>query len=216
MYKLMIFHTIQSLYDFGNTQDMPKGVNSFLSSTESNGHILDVYTSKLMECRVRDILVEAKAYLETIAEDDPYLLESLGSLCGQMDAFLPAGSLQEDDESKKDLGSPKLKSTVVEDVSGGTEPGVVVAPVPVLPTDLLSVKSLIGAAKAAVPSISVGEAHKLVAKGALFIDVRTPSEVAKSGKAIDAKNVPRGFLEFKAGQNIFKSAALNVAFITCY
>jgi hypothetical protein len=81
------------------------------------------------------------------------------------------------------------------------------------PADLLSVKSLIGAAKAAVPSISVDEAQKLIAEGALLIDVRTPSEVEKSGKAIDAKNVPRGFLEFKAGQNMFRAAPPNAIFI---
>ncbi|HEX2552444.1 MAG TPA: rhodanese-like domain-containing protein [Microvirga sp.] len=62
-----------------------------------------------------------------------------------------------------------------------------------------SVKELLGAANAAVPKIGPDEARRLVAEeGALLVDVRDGTEVAKSGKIRGALHVSRGLLEFKA------------------
>jgi len=62
----------------------------------------------------------------------------------------------------------------------------------------VSVKQLMAAANDAVPKISAEEARKLVAKGALLVDVRDGTEVAKSGKLKGAVHVSRGMIEFRA------------------
>lgn len=62
----------------------------------------------------------------------------------------------------------------------------------------VSVKQLMAAANDAVPKISVEEARKLMAKGALVVDVRDGTEVAKSGKLKGAIHVSRGMIEFRA------------------
>ena len=63
----------------------------------------------------------------------------------------------------------------------------------------LSVKQLMADANGAVPKIGIEEARKLVAKeGALLVDVRDGTEVAKSGKLKGAVNVSRGMIEFRA------------------
>lgn len=60
-------------------------------------------------------------------------------------------------------------------------------------------KDLLDAANAAVPRITPAEAQALIAKGeAVVIDVRDAAEVAASGKATGAINVPRGMIEFRA------------------
>jgi rhodanese-related sulfurtransferase len=62
-----------------------------------------------------------------------------------------------------------------------------------------TVKQMLDAANAAVPRISAADAKDLIAKGnVLVVDVRDPTEVAKSGKVPGAVNVPRGMLEFRA------------------
>jgi hypothetical protein len=61
-----------------------------------------------------------------------------------------------------------------------------------------SVKELLGAANAAVPRVTIDEARKLVESGALLVDVRDGTEVAKTGKLKGALHVSRGMIEFKA------------------
>ncbi len=61
-----------------------------------------------------------------------------------------------------------------------------------------SVKSMMDAANAAVPRISMEEAKAMINKGAVVIDVRDAPEVEKSGKVVGAHHVSRGMLEFRA------------------
>lgn len=64
---------------------------------------------------------------------------------------------------------------------------------------MLTVKSMIEAANAAVPRITPAEASEMMRHPAtLVVDVRDPSEVEKSGKIAGAINVSRGMLEFRA------------------
>jgi rhodanese-related sulfurtransferase len=63
---------------------------------------------------------------------------------------------------------------------------------------VLSVKQLMADANAAVPKISVDEARKLVKDGALLVDVRDGTELAKTGKLKGATHVSRGMIEFRA------------------
>ncbi|MCS6892373.1 MAG: rhodanese-like domain-containing protein [Rhodovarius sp.] len=63
----------------------------------------------------------------------------------------------------------------------------------------VSVKEMLAAAEAVVPRIAAEEAIALAKEGrALIVDVRDASEVAASGKAAGAINIPRGLLEFRA------------------
>lgn len=62
----------------------------------------------------------------------------------------------------------------------------------------VSVKQLMAAANDVVPKITAEDARKLMAKGALLVDVRDGTEVAKSGKLKDAVHVSRGMIEFRA------------------
>jgi rhodanese-related sulfurtransferase len=62
-----------------------------------------------------------------------------------------------------------------------------------------TVKDLLSAARAAVPTITPAEAADLVkTKGAIIVDVRDGTEVAASGKIQGALAISRGLLEFKA------------------
>jgi len=62
-----------------------------------------------------------------------------------------------------------------------------------------TVKEMLAAARAAVPSIAPDETAALVAAGkALVVDVRDGAEAAASGKVKGARHVSRGLLEFKA------------------
>ena len=62
----------------------------------------------------------------------------------------------------------------------------------------MSVKQMMEQANAAVPRISADEARKLMAAGALLVDVRDTPEVETSGKIQGALHVSRGMLEFRA------------------
>ena len=62
-----------------------------------------------------------------------------------------------------------------------------------------SIMEKVAAAKAEVPAISPEEAADLRGRDdVLFVDVRDPDEVAKSGRVAGALNVSRGMLEFRA------------------
>lgn len=62
-----------------------------------------------------------------------------------------------------------------------------------------TMKDYVDAANETVQKIDVAEAQRLIAEeNAQLIDVRTDGEVAKSGKAKGAVNIPRGLLEFMA------------------
>src|SRR5450631_2319943 len=66
-----------------------------------------------------------------------------------------------------------------------------------------TVKDMLSAAHAAVPSITPAEAADLVAKAdALIVDVRDGTEVAASGKVKGALAVSRGLLEFRADPDL--------------
>jgi len=62
----------------------------------------------------------------------------------------------------------------------------------------LTVKDMLEAARAAVPTVNTAEAQALIDKGALVVDIRDSSEIAASGKVPGAIAVGRGLLEFKA------------------
>src|SRR5512133_2243344 len=63
----------------------------------------------------------------------------------------------------------------------------------------VTVKDLISAARAAVPSVTPTAASELVRSGdALILDVRDGTEVAASGKIKGAVAISRGMLEFRA------------------
>ena len=61
-----------------------------------------------------------------------------------------------------------------------------------------TVKDMIAAADAEVPRITSAEAKKLIAEGAVVVDVRDSAELAAGGKVKGAIHIPRGSLEFKA------------------
>jgi len=62
----------------------------------------------------------------------------------------------------------------------------------------LTVKDMLEAARAAVPTVNTQEAQALIDKGALVVDIRDSAEIAASGKVPGAIAVGRGLLEFKA------------------
>jgi rhodanese-related sulfurtransferase len=61
-----------------------------------------------------------------------------------------------------------------------------------------NVKQMLEAANAAVPRITPAQAHEMIAKDTLIVDVRDAPEVAASGKVAGAVHVSRGMLEFRA------------------
>ena len=61
-----------------------------------------------------------------------------------------------------------------------------------------TVKDMMEAANASVPRIGIDEAQRLIAEGALVVDVRDAPEVEVSGKVAGARHVSRGMLEFRA------------------
>ncbi|MEJ2378733.1 MAG: rhodanese-like domain-containing protein [Pseudolabrys sp.] len=64
-----------------------------------------------------------------------------------------------------------------------------------------SITDIVAAAKREVPSISAEQARRLQGRAdVLFVDVRDPDEVAKTGKIAGAINVSRGMLEFRADE----------------
>lgn len=62
----------------------------------------------------------------------------------------------------------------------------------------VTVKDMMEAANAAVPRIDAEQAQRMIADGALVLDVRDAPEVEVSGKVAGAKHVSRGMLEFRA------------------
>jgi rhodanese-related sulfurtransferase len=66
----------------------------------------------------------------------------------------------------------------------------------------ISAKDMLAAANAAVPSITPTETAKLMAAGALVVDVRDGTEVAASGKVKGASTVSRGLIEFRADPDL--------------
>jgi rhodanese-related sulfurtransferase len=63
---------------------------------------------------------------------------------------------------------------------------------------MTNLKQMMDEANAAVARISPAEAQRLIAEGALVVDVRDAPEVQASGKVAGALNVSRGMLEFRA------------------
>lgn len=63
---------------------------------------------------------------------------------------------------------------------------------------MTTAKTYLDAANAAVPRIPGGDAIAKHGTGAVFVDVRDSSAVAKTGTIKDAVWVPRGMLEFAA------------------
>lgn len=61
-----------------------------------------------------------------------------------------------------------------------------------------NVKQLLAAANEAVPRITAEEARRLIAEGALLVDVRDGAELSAGGKIEGAVNVSRGMIEFRA------------------
>ena len=61
-----------------------------------------------------------------------------------------------------------------------------------------SLKQMIEQANAVVPRVTAGEARRMIAGGALVVDVRDVPEVERSGKVEGAIHVTRGMLEFRA------------------
>jgi rhodanese-related sulfurtransferase len=62
----------------------------------------------------------------------------------------------------------------------------------------VKLKDLVDAAHQVVPGIAPDAAQKMVAEGALLLDVRDGTELAATGTAIGAHHIPRGMLEFRA------------------
>ena len=62
----------------------------------------------------------------------------------------------------------------------------------------LTVKEMMDAANAAVERIDVAAAQKMVADGALLLDIRDAPELEKTGRATGSHHIPRGMLEFRA------------------
>lgn len=62
----------------------------------------------------------------------------------------------------------------------------------------VTAKDLVAAANAVVPRVSTAEAEKMMAEGALLLDVRDAPELAATGKAAGSHHIPRGMLEFRA------------------
>ena len=61
-----------------------------------------------------------------------------------------------------------------------------------------TVQDMLAAAHAAVPRVDRAGAERLMAEGALMLDVRDMAEVAVTGVAQGAHHVSRGMLEFRA------------------
>ena len=62
----------------------------------------------------------------------------------------------------------------------------------------LTVQRMLEEARAVVPGIGGAEAQKMVADGALLLDIREANELQVTGRAAGAHHVPRGMLEFRA------------------
>lgn len=65
----------------------------------------------------------------------------------------------------------------------------------------VTAQGLLAAAHAEVPRISAAEAQKMMAEGALLLDVRDAPELA-GGRAQGSHHIPRGMLEFRADPSL--------------
>ena len=63
---------------------------------------------------------------------------------------------------------------------------------------VLTLKTMLDAANAAVPRISGAEAQAKVAAGAVLLDIRDGTELQEMGRAEGSVHCPRGLLEFRA------------------
>ena len=61
-----------------------------------------------------------------------------------------------------------------------------------------SAQSMVEQASRDVKKVSPADAQKMIADGAVVVDVREAAEVEKTGKVPGALAIPRGLLEFKA------------------
>ena len=59
-------------------------------------------------------------------------------------------------------------------------------------------KDLVEAANAVVPRIDTAAVQEKIARGALLLDIREATELAKTGRAEGSHHFPRGMLEFRA------------------
>ena len=66
----------------------------------------------------------------------------------------------------------------------------------------VTAKDLLTAANAEVPRISTDDARKMIADGALLLDVRDAPERAATGRAAGSHHIPRGILEFRADTTV--------------
>lgn len=62
----------------------------------------------------------------------------------------------------------------------------------------LTVKDMMAAANAVVPTIDGARARALVGEGALLLDIRDAPELERLGRAAPSHHIPRGMLEFRA------------------
>ncbi|MEL0436405.1 rhodanese-like domain-containing protein [Phycobacter sp. K97] len=62
----------------------------------------------------------------------------------------------------------------------------------------VTLQQMMEAANAAVDRISVAEAQKLLADGALLLDIRDAPELSGSGRVVGSHHISRGMLEFRA------------------
>ena len=62
----------------------------------------------------------------------------------------------------------------------------------------VSSTELVATANALVPRVTGEQARKMMAEGAVLVDIRDSAELADTGKAAGSLHIPRGSLEFKA------------------
>lgn len=63
-----------------------------------------------------------------------------------------------------------------------------------------SIQELVAAAKSQIDNLDVDQVAKERDGGALIVDIREAGELAETGKIPGSLHIPRGVLEFQAGQ----------------
>ena len=61
----------------------------------------------------------------------------------------------------------------------------------------VSSTELVATANALVPRVTGEQARKMIAEGAVLLDIRDSAELADTGRAAGSLHIPRGSLEFK-------------------
>ena len=61
----------------------------------------------------------------------------------------------------------------------------------------VSSTELVATANALVPRVTGEQARKMMAEGAVLVDIRDSAELADTGRAAGSLHIPRGSLEFK-------------------